>query len=67
MLYKTYKKSGYNIGSGGVESAVGHVVQQRMKRNGMRWHAPGADLMLDLRSIFRSTGAWDQFWASRAA
>jgi hypothetical protein len=67
MLYKTYKKSGYNIGSGAVESAVGHVVQQRKKRNGMRWHAPGADLMLALRSIYRCTGAWDKFWASRAA
>ncbi len=65
MRYQTFRAAGYAIGSGAVESAVSHVVQQRMKRVGMRWRAAGADAMLALRSIYRSTGAWDQFWASR--
>ncbi len=65
MKYRTFRQSGYYIGSGAVESAVSHVMQQRMKRVGMRWHAAGADAMLALRCVFRSTGAWDSFWNYR--
>ena len=65
MYYQTFRAAGYAIGSGAVESAVSHVVQQRMKRVGMRWRAAGADAMLALRAIYRSTGAWDRFWAGR--
>ena len=43
MQYQTFRAAGYAIGSGAVESAVSHVVQQRMKRVGMRWRAAGAD------------------------
>jgi len=67
MRYATFRAQGYHIGSGAVESAVSYVVQQRMKRVGMRWRAAGADAMLALRSIYRSPGAWDQFWATRRA
>jgi hypothetical protein len=67
MRYATFRAQGYHIGSGAVESAVSYVVQQRMKRVGMRWRAAGADAMLALRSIYRSTGAWDEFWAVRRA
>jgi hypothetical protein len=38
-----------------------------MKRVGLRWRAAGADAMLALRSIYRSTGAGDRFCASRRA
>ena len=51
MRYQTFRAAGYAIGSGAVESAVSHVVQQRMKRVGMRWRSAGADAMLALRSI----------------
>ena len=44
---------------------VGHVVQQRMKRVGMRSRAPGADAMLALRSLDPTTGACDEFWAAK--
>ena len=67
MRYATFRGRGYHIGSGAVESAVRYVVQQRMKRVGMRWRPAGADAMLALRSIYRSTGAWDQFWTTRQA
>lgn len=67
MQYQTFRAAGYAIGSGAVESAVSHVVQQRMKRVGMRWRSAGADAMLALRSIYRSTGAWDRFWSTRRA
>ena len=65
MRYQTFRAAGYAIGSGAVESAVSHVVQQRMKRVGRRWRSAGADAMLALRSIYRTTGAWDRFWTSR--
>lgn len=67
MRYRTYREAGYQIGSGAAESAIGHVIQQRMKRAGMRWEAPGADAMLALRSVYRSIGAWDSFWRARVA
>lgn len=65
MRYQTFRAAGYAIGSGAVESAVSHVVQQRMKRVGMRWRSAGADAMLALRSLYRTTGAWDRFWTDR--
>jgi hypothetical protein len=67
MMYKTFKQLGYHIGSGAVESAIGYVVQQRMKRSGMHWRAPGADAMLALRSVYRSHGAWERFIGYRGA
>ncbi len=68
MRYATFRAAGYRIGSGAVESAVSHVIHQRMKRVGMRWRAAGADAMLTLRAVYRSTGAWDQLWGrTRAA
>ena len=67
MRYRTFRDAGYQIGSGAAESAIGHVVQQRMKRAGMRWEASGADAMLALRSVYRSLAAWGPFWQARAA
>lgn len=60
MRYRSFRERGLHIGSGAVESAVSHVVQQRMKRVGMRWRAAGADNMLALRAVYRTTGAWDR-------
>jgi hypothetical protein len=61
MKYGTFRKHGWLIGNGMIESCVNHVLQQRMKRAGMRWKAAGADAMLALRCIYSSTGRWDQF------
>jgi len=67
MQYKTFKARGFHIGSGCVESAVSHVIQQRMKRVGMRWRAAGADALIALRAIYRSHGRWDSFLAGQRA
>lgn len=67
MHYRTFRQAGYHIGSGAAESAIGHVIQQRMKRAGIRWGPSGADAMLALRSVYRSIGAWDTFWRARSA
>jgi hypothetical protein len=58
LRYCLAKQRGYLIGSGPVESAANHVVQQRMKRSGMRWERDGATAMLALRSAWRSSGGF---------
>lgn len=65
MRYKTYLQMGLSIGSGAVESAVKHVVQSRMKRPGMRWQNDGADSMIALRCLYRSTDRWGAYWNNR--
>ena len=65
MRYKTFTEAGHPIGSGAVESAIKYVIQSRMKRAGMRWHQKGADSMLCLRSIYCSTGRWNQYWNTK--
>src|SRR5216684_3278458 len=49
MRYSTYRDQGLPVGSGVVESAAKHLVQQRMKRAGMRWSERGARAILHLR------------------
>ena len=51
------------IGSGTVESAARHIVQQRLKQSGMRWSDPGAQAILNLRTLHRS-GGFEQYWES---
>jgi hypothetical protein len=54
------------IGSGVIESAGRHIVQQRLKQSGMRWSIPGAQAVLNLRTRHRS-GQFEQYWENFAA
>ena len=54
------------IGSGVVESGASHIVQQRLKQSGMRWGDPGAQAILNLRTLHRN-GAFEQYWENFAA
>lgn len=67
VRYATFRAQGLLIGSGAIESAMNHVIQQRMKRAGMRWKSEGADQMLALRCVYRSTGHWEDFLTWRRA
>lgn len=49
MRYPELRRGHLPIGSGAVESSAKHLVQQRMKRSGMRWSDLGARAILDLR------------------
>jgi hypothetical protein len=49
MCYATYRNEGLPVGSGVVESAAKHLVQQRLKRPGIRWSELGARAILHLR------------------
>jgi hypothetical protein len=50
------------IGSGVIEAACKHVVKQRVACSGMKWKRQGLQAVLTLRSLYESTGRWDQFW-----
>jgi hypothetical protein len=54
------------IGSGQVESAARHIVQQRLKQSGMRWSDPGAQAILNLRTLHRN-GEFEQYWENCAS
>jgi hypothetical protein len=60
MRYDKYLREGYPIASGVVEGACRHLVKDRMERAGMHWTVPGAQAMLDLRSIHISN-VWDEY------
>jgi len=65
MCYPSYRRAGYPIGSGTVESACKLVVQERLVQAGMRWSRPGAQALLALRCTLLSNH-WDATWQSLA-
>ena len=54
------RSRGLDIGSGVIESGVGHVMQQRMKRSGIRRSHAGSPPMLALRAGNRVAGGLNQ-------
>jgi hypothetical protein len=50
MQYHTFVEQGLPIGSGAVESSANHVIQQRLKRAGMRWSDQGGRALIALRA-----------------
>lgn len=52
LVYDDFRAAGYDIGSGPVESACGHVVAHRVKRPGMRWSHDGIQATLALRTTY---------------
>lgn len=60
MRYDKYLRNGYPIATGVIEGACRHVIKDRMERAGMRWKVPGAEAMLELRTI-AANGDWEEF------
>lgn len=58
MRYQTYRQQGLLIGSGPMEAAHRHVIQQRMKLSGQRWTIAGAQQVATLRALNKS-GQWN--------
>ena len=48
--YAEYEKKGYFIGSGAIESGNKIILQDRLKRAGMRWNVATAQAMLTLKT-----------------
>jgi hypothetical protein len=66
MRYDEYLRAGYPIASGVIEGACRHVIKDRMEQGGMRWTLPGAEAMLNVRSVSASS-EWDNFNSWRQA
>jgi hypothetical protein len=60
MHYDKYLRAGYPIATGVIEGACRHVIKDRMERAGMRWKIPGAEAMLELRTI-AANDDWEEF------
>ncbi len=58
--YPQYKKLGYFVGDGAIESGNKTVMQARMKQAGMRWSPVTAQYILSLRAKIQS-GLWDSY------
>jgi len=54
MRYGHYKKKGWFIGSGQVESACKTIVAQRAQQAGMRWTTNGLNPIITLRALHQS-------------
>ena len=63
MRYASLMAKGYTIGSGVVEAANKVLVNQRMKRAGMRWS--GGQNVLTFRALIRSS-RFDLAWQAMA-
>ncbi len=59
MNYKTYRENNLMIGSGPIEAAHRHVIQQRMKLSGQRWTMEGAQQIANLRT-FHKSNQWNK-------
>jgi hypothetical protein len=63
MDYPKYVAAGWQIGSGHIEAACKTVVNERLKRSGMRWGEEGADAVCHLRALFKGDAEqWEAFW-----
>ena len=57
--YPEYKRNGFFVGSGAIESANKTIVQLRLKQPGMRWGVTGAQSILTLRAK-QESGLWNK-------
>jgi hypothetical protein len=64
MLYGTYRKKGWFIGSGVIEAGCRTVVGKRLKQSGMFWSETGATSVLQFRTLLLSR-RFDAFWTDR--
>lgn len=61
LAYDQYLAAGLPIGSGVIEGACRHLVNDRLGLTGARWRLRGAEAVLRLRAL-RSSGDFDEYW-----
>jgi len=64
MRYPEFRKEGYQIGSGTIESGCKRIIGARLKQAGMTWTVDGARQVIKARAMFFS-GEWDDFCAQQ--
>ena len=68
MDYPRYLASGWQIGSGQVESACHTVLNARLSGSGRRWGTPGSDAVCHLRALYLSEPTqWQHYWHPQVA
>jgi hypothetical protein len=60
MRYPQFRKAGYQIGSGTIESGCKRIIGARLKQAGMTWTVDGARQVIKARAMFFSR-EWDDF------
>lgn len=65
MRYGTYRRRGYFIGSGAIESAGKQLTAARIKGPGMRWNVQDLNALLALRCVFLEH-SWLTYWDAQA-
>jgi hypothetical protein len=55
MQYQQFRTQKLCVGSGAVESACKNLAEDRAAQSGMRWTIQGADPIIALRALHRST------------
>jgi len=58
--YPTFRRLGYDCGSGPTESLCGRLTD-RLKGPGMRWDSSNAEAMMALSSLYHSN-LWATYW-----
>ncbi len=66
MLYASFRKKGYFVGSGVVEAGCKTVVGKRAKQSGMFWHVEGAQNVLSTRCAVLGR-LFEDYWDHRNA
>jgi hypothetical protein len=61
IQYSKFKEDGYILGSGAIESAHRYVLQNRLKRSGMKWLSQNINAMAQLNNIYFSDN-WEKLW-----
>jgi len=61
--YATARQHKLPLGSGEIESAHRHVIQQRLKLSGAWWKETNLEPMLQLR-VARANNLWSSYWAN---
>jgi hypothetical protein len=63
MRYDEYLAQGWSIGTGVIEGACRHLVNDRLEQSGMRWTKAGAQAGLNLRAVRRNAHG-ERYWQS---
>jgi hypothetical protein len=61
MRYDEYLAAGLPIGSGVIEGACRHLLQDRLDLSGATWTVKNAEAVLKLRAL-RSSGDFEEYW-----
>ncbi len=61
--YQSAIENDLPIGSGIIESAHGHLIQDRLKKSGATWDITNAEAMINLR-VARANNQWNQLWSN---